>query len=141
MKEHMPKIHIAKIINYWVKNSDHKWETVQFLMKGKRYADALFFCHLSLECLLKALFVARKREPAPFYHDLIVLADKAAVHLSAIQQEDLKEISAFNIEARYPDERLAIYKRATKAKAETYYKKSSQYHLWLKNLVSKEKVR
>lgn len=121
-----------KVVNYWLKNSQEKWKTARSLMKARRYADALFFCHLTLECELKALVVRESKKHAPLIHDLADLARLAKLPLSKKQIADLDEITTFNIKARYDDYKLAFYKKATKQYAEKHLDITKQLKLWIK---------
>lgn len=40
-------------IEYWFRSGERSWTTAQFLFKGKQYDACLFFCHLTIEKMLK----------------------------------------------------------------------------------------
>lgn len=120
------------IVEYWLKLSDEKWETAKGLMKLKRYADALFFCHLVLEAELKSLVVLETKASAPFIHDLSKLAMVAKLPLTKNQIADLDEIASFNIAGRYADYKLSFYKKATKQFAEDYFEKTKHLRTWIR---------
>jgi hypothetical protein len=42
-------------IDYWLKSAEKDWEIMEYLMKGGKFVHALFFGHLYLEKLTKAL--------------------------------------------------------------------------------------
>lgn len=69
---------------------------------------SLFFCHLFIEKLLKALVVAQTATHAPPIHNLIVLAEKARFALRPEQADLLRELMRFNIESRYPKDRESL---------------------------------
>jgi HEPN domain-containing protein len=77
------------------------------------FAHALFFGHLYLEKLLKALIVKQSTAHAPFIHNLEMLAKKTGLELTEEMLDELVEITEFNIETRYPDD---IQKRKIKFK-------------------------
>ena len=52
---------------------------------------------------LKALYALRLKEHAPPIHNLLRLARALDLELDQVQTDALIRISAFNIEARYPD--------------------------------------
>lgn len=135
----MPQVRIDKIIAYWTTNSDRKWETAQYLMQGRRYSDALFFCHLTLESMLKAVFVAHTREPAPYWHDLVAIAERCGLRLTSGVRKDFEEITEFNIKGRYPDEKLKFYQRVTRPYAKKYMARASRHRLWLLKLLLTQK--
>lgn len=120
-----------KIINYWRKASKQDFETVEILFKNKKYHHALFFCHLSIEKNLKAIIVKTTRKAPPLLHDLVRLAERAGIKLSAKQKIELAEISIFNIEARYDDYKFNFFKRANKKFALKYINKTKKILKWL----------
>lgn len=130
---------IDKIFKYWIRLSDDKWKTAQALMKSKRYADALFFCHLSLEALLKSGVVLNTKKPAPMIHDLSKLANMFNSNFDKKQIGMLDEITTFNIKGRYFDYKYDFYKKATKSYAERYFEITKNLRLWTKKNIQKKK--
>lgn len=127
------------LVKYWRKLADEKWKTAEGLMKLKRYSDALFFCHLVLEAELKAVVVIKIGDNAPFIHQLVRLAKLAKLPVSKEQFADLKEITTFNVEGRYSEYKLAIYKKATKPFAEKYFEIVKDLRSWIKKNSQPEK--
>ena len=123
---------VKLLVEYWRKLADEKWKTTEGLMKTKRYADALFFCHLVLEAELKAAVVLMAKENAPFIHHLPKLTKLAQLLPTKRQDADLKEITTFNIDGRYSDYKLSFYKKATKTFAEEYVAKTKELRVWIK---------
>lgn len=101
------------LVQFWQTGSDEAWQTVQALVQTKRYLHALFFCHLTLEKLLKARYVESNQKPPPPTHDLTWLADEAGVTLTPDNRNHLAEISRFNIAGRYEEYRNKLHQRAT----------------------------
>ena len=66
-------IDINKQIDYWVKGAYNDIETSELLLAGKKYVESLFFYHLSIEKILKALVVKSTNQMAPKSHNLIYL--------------------------------------------------------------------
>src|SRR3989344_2149499 len=100
-------------VAYWIDSAREDWEVAQNLFKEKKYNHALFFLQLTLEKLIKAIHVAKKDEGPLYIHNLVLLAQKAGIVLTKQELEDLKEISSFNISARYDSYKRDFYKRAT----------------------------
>lgn len=100
---------INKILDYWLNGYISAWQTAKILYKNKRYSDFLFYCHLTLEKLLKALVVNRIKQHAPFIHDLIFLARKADVKLDKKQISLLEMITTFNISGRYAEQKTDFF--------------------------------
>jgi HEPN domain-containing protein len=73
----------------------------------------LFFGHLAVEKILKALFVTRKKHHAPPLHNLLRLARAADLEVDEETADKLITVTAFNIEARYPDFKRSFRQRCT----------------------------
>jgi AbiV family abortive infection protein len=100
-----------EVVNYWLTASKEDFESAEILFKNKKYHHALFFCHLSIEKMLKAIIVKSTKTAPPLIHDLIRLAERAALDLNEAQKNDLAEITTFNIDARYDDYKLSFRKK------------------------------
>jgi AbiV family abortive infection protein len=120
-----------RIIEYWSAASKQDFETAEILFENKKYHHALFFCHLSIEKNLKATIVKTTRKAPPLLHDLVRLAEKTGIKLSAKQKIELAEISVFNIEARYDDYKFSFYKKANKKFTLKYINKTKKILKWL----------
>ena len=118
-------------ISYWTKASESDWKVAGHLLEKEDYPYALFFGHLTIEKLLKAVFVSKSDEPPPFTHRLVYLAEKANLELSSERTELLEIITDFNIRTRYPDEKFSFYKKCTKDFTETNLKKIEEIRAWL----------
>ena len=46
----------------------------------------------------------------------------------------MEEINSFNLEARYPDEKKALYKKATREYTNGFLKKIKEMRQWLSDL-------
>jgi HEPN domain-containing protein len=65
-----------KTVEYWKEGSKYDLGVARALVKSRKYPYALFFGHLSVEKMLKALVVAHTRQHAPFTHSVTMLAEK-----------------------------------------------------------------
>ena len=110
-----------ELIGYWITNSKEKYKTMESLYADKRYFDCLYFGHMILEMALKALVVLKTEEYAPKIHNLKYLAELAKLQLSEKDWEFLGEVNNFNMEARYPNEKLEFYKLCNKSYTDHYY--------------------
>jgi HEPN domain-containing protein len=123
---------ISEMVDYWVKSSQEDLKTAIGLYRLERYHHCLFFCHLFVEKIIKALVVKVIGQPAPYGHKLSKLAKLTKVSFSNRQLDLLDELTAFNIEARYNDYKLLFFRKATKEYTQEYLKKAKQIYLWLK---------
>jgi HEPN domain-containing protein len=122
-----------KLVAYWATLSDYDWDVMTTLYKNKSYAQALFFLHLSLEKLIKSQVVKATGVHAPFSHDLPYLLGKTGVTAPEQVVEQLRTITGFNMESRYPDENLLFYKKADQTYTKEWVGKGKGLKLWLKN--------
>lgn len=125
-------INTKKITEYLLTTAEHNYKTSRLLLAGKRYPECLFFCHLMIEKILKALVVKYTKTHAPFTHKLVDLAKLAKIHLTEDQVDQLTTITEFNIATRYYEVKFDFYKKCTKAYTEEYFQISKQLYLWLK---------
>ena len=123
---------LEKTLAYFQESSEKDWKMAQKLFKSKDYAYSLFFCHLTLEKLLKCIIVAKTDKAAPYIHDLVKLAQAADIKPDKNTEGVLKEITTFNIAGRYDDEKQSFYKKCTKSYTEKYFNLSGGIYLWLK---------
>lgn len=125
-------INAKKIIDYWLTTAEHNYQTAKFLFKGGRYPECLFFCHLTIEKILKALVVKQTKSHAPYTHKLVRLASLVNIKLNAEQLENLTTITEFNLAARYYEIKFNFYKKCTKPYTEKYFLISQKLYLWLR---------
>ena len=95
------------------------------------YPYALFFGHLSIEKLLKAIFVKKFDEAPPYSHRLVFLAEKIGLDMSSERLELLEVITDFHLEARYPDEKFTFYKKCTKEFTDKHLRRIGGLRRWL----------
>ena len=101
---------------------------------GGQYVFALFAFHLTIEKLVKAIWI--KDNSAiypPRTHDLTILYNQPDLDLTNGWYDYLGTINEWNIEGHYPDYKLKTYKRAS---AE-YLKEHTEKLIVLKELLLK----
>lgn len=90
------------------------WAVANHLFEKGDYSYALFFGHLTIEKILKAIFYDKNEQTPPFSHNLAYLSEKAGLELDGENLELFEEISDFNLEARYPDDKFnCIHRKQT----------------------------
>lgn len=88
---------------YWVNGSDSDLETSKLLLDNGKILHSLFFCHLSVEKLLKALVVKHTGDFAPKSHNIFFLAEKAKIELPDEFDNLSGILMKYQIEGRYPE--------------------------------------
>lgn len=120
-----------ELVSYWLESSKEKRKTMESLYVTKRYADCLFFGHLILEKVLKALVVLKTKEHAPYIHNLIRLAELAGMDLTKDVTKLLVQVNDFNLGTRYPDARLEFYRVCNKNYTDQFYQPILDFYLEL----------
>jgi HEPN domain-containing protein len=91
-------------IEYWLKTSEDDWITVESLFQSGRYIHCLFFAHLSIEKICKALWVKYNIENIPpKIHNLVKILHGTNQIYEEKDLAFLEEFNDFQLEGRYPD--------------------------------------
>jgi HEPN domain-containing protein len=105
---------ISKLQDYWFLGAKEALETANdIFVHAKRNSAALFYLHLAFEKLLKACYVKRSKEHAPYTHNLLVLAAKCDFELTQEEEDILGSVNDFNLSGRYPEIKDALFEKAT----------------------------
>ncbi|MBM2813670.1 MAG: hypothetical protein HW421_432 [Ignavibacteria bacterium] len=101
-------------IEYWMKSSEEDWLSVSSLFQSGRYVHCLFFAHLALEKLCKALWVKfNEGNIPPKIHNLVKLLQQTNQKYNEEYLIFLEEFNDFQLEGRYPDYLFKINKTCT----------------------------
>lgn len=106
-------------VAYWRESARKDMATARTLLTTDNRHWSLFFWHLVLEKILKALILSRNKK-IPVTHNLVRLAEEAQITLTKKDRDSLKEITTFNLEARYDDYKFSFYKKATQTYAQKW---------------------
>ena len=124
-----------RIVEYWRTEADESLGVMEHLFEKRDYSYALFFGHLAVEKILKALFVQNNGPDVPRTHNLLRLARAVEVELSEQAQHDLIRITVFNLEARYPDYKRNFRKKCTREFSEVETATIKEVFSWLKSML------
>ena len=127
-------------VDYWLKSSSENMIDMRSNLRSKRRVAALFFGHLAIEKMLKALCAA-KRTVIPFNHKLLKLAKEVGIALSQAEEMELGIITSFNISARYDDYKLRFHKLCTPQYTSMWVAKINAWYKYLKPLVIQERAK
>ncbi|MEZ4689745.1 MAG: HEPN domain-containing protein [Ignavibacteria bacterium] len=103
------------------------------LYESKSYNWALFIGHISIEKLLKAVFVKINKEHAPYTHNLLRLAELSKIELSDEYSDWLDKITSFN-NARY-DAIKEFYKQCTPDFTKDWIDKINKLRTWINQML------
>ncbi len=111
-------------IQWWVEDAGRSWHTAGILHKEGDAVSALFFFHLTIEKLLKAIWIRDNITNTPKRtHELKSLYNETDLELPNGWYDYLSTITEWNLEGRYPDYKLKIYHHATPAYMQDHYQK------------------
>jgi len=116
------------LVKYWTKTADHDYDTMLALYRSKRYSACLFFGHIVLEKILKALVVQETGKQTPFTHDLVRLHELADLKLPEVVVDFLDQVNEFNMRTRYPEYKFDFYKKCTPQFTKKYYTKITKLY-------------
>ena len=94
---------INKQIEYWRNTADNDINTAEILINSKKLIEGLFFCHLSIEKIIKAHVAKTTNDFPPKSHDLFFLTKKAGLSLSEEQTQFMQILMTYQLEGRYPE--------------------------------------
>ena len=102
-------------VNYWVNTAQYDWTGTEHAFGTKDYMHCLFWAHLTLEKLAKALWVKNSQENTPpRVHNVAWLLEQSNIDLGEDMMNFLRKFNDFQLSGRYPDYTNNIYKRCTK---------------------------
>jgi hypothetical protein len=80
------------------------------------------------------LLKSRKREHAPYIHNLPRLAELSDIQLDDAQRDALLKITSFNLESRYTDENRSFRKKCTEEFTKKEIEETENIFKWLKSI-------
>jgi len=126
---------IQKVKDFWRDEAEEALKVAYHLFEKKDFSYSLFFGHLAVEKILKAVYVVVKEEHPPYIHNLIRLAEAIDIHMTEKQRDDLIRITSFNLEARYPDEQRSFRKKCTVDFTRLELERIGEVFQWLKSML------
>jgi HEPN domain-containing protein len=121
-------INTQKHIEYWRDSALSDIDTAELLFNKNKLKESLFFCHLTIEKILKAHYTKVYNEVPPKTHSLYYLVEKNAI----LTDENLLKLFGilmrYQMEGRYPE-----YKPGVLSKERTLeiIKKTKEVLKWL----------
>ncbi|HSV88770.1 MAG TPA: HEPN domain-containing protein [Bacteroidales bacterium] len=135
MSDNKSNIDADKIIKHWIETSDDDFNTMLTLYNSKSYGWSLFLGHISTEKLLKALYVKRFNDHAPFTHNLYRLGELIGLDMSDEYSDWLDVITSFNLNARYDDYKKDFYRICTPDYTHYWIEKIKIIRIWIKEML------
>lgn len=124
-------MNINNQINYWLKSAEHDLDAAEGLFSIGKNDWCLFLGHLVIEKTLRAFYLKSTNNQPPKTHNLLYFSEKSNLKLSSKQKLFLEKTNDFNLEARYPDEKLSFYKICTKEFTNINFTQIKDFYQWL----------
>lgn len=119
---------IEKQVDYWRQGAGEDWEVAVTLVRDGKSRHGLFFAHLALEKMLKALVCRHTGDVAPRIHNLTRLSELAGLRPDARQADALADMNQFNAEGRYPE---FLAPPPSREEAAMYVAEAEEVFAWL----------
>ena len=102
-------------IEHWLKSSEDDEKTMNFLFKDGQFTDCLFFGHLYIEKICKALWIKNNNgNTPPFIHNLVKLIDGIDTCFSEKDIAFLVKLNEYQLSGRYQDSTYSLKAQTTK---------------------------
>ena len=124
----MSTVNLERQIEYWKNLANSDILTAEILIEKRRFLHGLFFCHLTIEKILKAHYVKQNLSLAPKTHNLLYLVDNTKLALNDSQMQLLGILLKYQLEGRYPENEINL---PAKEVTEDYLKQTKELLEWL----------
>ncbi len=119
-------------IDFWLIQADDDWTAVYTLFKGRNYLQSLFFAHLVIEKICKALWIKHNEgNIPPRTHNLIHLLSTTPLELNDDKSEFMLSLNRFQLEGRYPDYLTKMHNICNELFTKTMIDETNKLRLWL----------
>jgi HEPN domain-containing protein len=119
-------------IDFWLAQADDDWTAVDTLFKGRNYLQSLFFAHLVIEKICKALWIKHNEvNVPPRTHNLIHLLSTTTIKLDDDSSEFILSLNRFQLESRYPDYLTKMHTICNEKFTTGMIGKTNKLRLWL----------
>jgi HEPN domain-containing protein len=119
-------------IDFWITQADDDWTAVEILFKGRKYLHSLFFAHLVIEKICKALWIKfNEGNVPPRTHNLIQLLSTIPIELDEDKSEFMLSLNRFQLEGRYPDYLTKMHNICNESFTNSMIGETNKLRLWL----------
>ncbi len=106
-------------VAHWVTGSNFNWHEVEKMVANDMVVPGLFWLHLSLEKLAKALWVQdNDGNTPPFTHNISKILSNTTLALTPTQARFAQQLNTFQLEGRYEDYMMNLRQGANEAFAQ-----------------------
>jgi HEPN domain-containing protein len=123
---------IEKHVSNWLDQSNQDWEVVHVLFQSQYFGQCLFWAHLVVEKICKALWIKNLGIPKPpRTHNLLFLLEEAEIEVDLSQKRILIDLGFFQSQGRYPDDLYKIESEINFEKANELLQQIDELRKWL----------
>ena len=115
----------------WIARARYDIETARAMLNARRYLYVLFCCQQAVEKALKAVIAKRTADTPPRLHNLIHLAERAAVETDESKAHLFRVLTSCYIQSRYPEEIDAVDGGVTRAGALALLRQTEEMLEWI----------
>jgi HEPN domain-containing protein len=120
---------------HWAERARYDLGTARDMFGSRRYLYVLFCCQQAVEKMLKALVAERSRELPPRLHSLVRLAEAASLSVDDEQAGFLRELTAYYIQTRYPEETSDLGSQVNEDEARRVLDRAEETVQWLSSML------
>jgi HEPN domain-containing protein len=121
----------------WFRQAQYDFGTAESLFGSERYPPVLFFCHLTLEKALKALYVEKFNDIPEKTHSLVLLVELLELELPQHLIDSLLVINRLGVTGRYPHNLAKMLEQYTEAQTRKILEETKEILTWLMQKSSK----
>lgn len=128
-------------VAYWTDIADYDIGTAESLFKARRWLYVAFMCHQAIEKTLKAYWCGTREDDPPYIHNHKRLASGCGLYeqMSEEQHKFIENVTNYNIEARYPEDKDALYRQLSKQACRQMIDETKQLMQWIQEKLSAAK--
>ena len=119
----------------WAEQARYDLDTARAMLDSGRHLYVLFCSQQAVEKMLKALVAKRQEELPPRIHQLVRLAEVASLEMSDEQAGFLRELSAYYIQTRYPEEISDVASQVKEDEARRVLNRTEEMVRWLSSML------
>jgi HEPN domain-containing protein len=118
----------------WAEQARYDLDTAGAMFNSGRYLYILFCCQQAVEKMLKSRIAVLSEELPPRVHQLVRLAELAKIEITEAQSDFLRELSAYYIQTRYPEEIADWGARLSRQEAQRVLDQTVEVLKWLESI-------
>jgi len=119
---------------HWANQARYDFDKARAMFDSGRYLYVLFCCQQTVEKMLKSIIARHTRELPPRIHQLSRLAEVAGLEPDENRAGFLRELSAYYIQSRYPEEIANLASQVKKQEAKLVLDQTQEVLQWLNSM-------